>query len=921
MTGLGPVSHDCPASPRNAKALMRAPSARITWILWIDSNGSASPAASRKSSGFANYGIDDSRRPAAGREVCIAGDGRLQGWAGRGRKSASGHAGAAAFLPNFRLAGEALFLASLIAWFPTQAFAQDGERLTRLADLGFLTDEPRGIFSTAFVVGLTIFSITVAVLHIRARDFWTRRLRSLSDRAAETETALDRTKLFLNAERQVFVVWADENEPPVIEGDQSFLGAQANVNRLLAFGAWLAPDRAAAIEAALDRLRSRGEGFDLAMQTTSGQFVEAQGRAVAGRAVLRLRETTGDRLELQRSTEALRKLSEEADSQRALLEALPGPAWRRDRLGRLAFVNSAYARSVEAHDPEDAVARGLELLERADRERSERLLREGGIFHEKLNVVAAGQRHLFDVVSVQGAAGSAGVALDVSDIETLEAALDRQAKAHALLIDRLPTAVAVFDGTKRLVSWNSAYRDMWQLDDAYLENAPTEGEILDRLRSERRLPEQGDYRGWKAQILAAYQSVETRDDWWYPPDGRALRVVSSPNPQGGVTYLFDDVTERMQLASKFEALTRVQSETLDTLKEGVAVFGPDGKLKLHNLAFQTSWNLAPALLAAAPHIDAIIERCKTLAPDAKVWEAMRAVVTGLSDRRKALERRLSRGDSSQFDIAAAPLPDGATLITFTDVTDKVAAERALRERNEALERAANLRDDFVHLVSYELRSPLTNIIGFSQLLRDQTVGPLNQRQLDYAGHISRSSAALLAIVTDILDLATIDKGSIDLELGPVDVRETMAAAAEGVQDRLAEAGIRLEIATTADIGSFIGDKKRVRQVLFNLLSNAIGFSSSGQTVRLKAERMGNEIVFTVADEGRGIPEELKERVFDRFESHTAGARHRGLGLGLSIVRSFVELHGGRVWLDSTPGRGTVVTCVFPDAAIAARAAS
>ena len=138
----------------------------------------------------------------------------MQGWAGRGRKSASGHAGAAAFLPKLRFPGDALFLASLIAWFPTQAFAQDGERLTRLADLGFLTDEPRGIFSTAFVVGLTIFSITVAVLHIRARDFWTRRLRSLSDRAAETETALDRTKLFLNAERQVFVVWAGENEPP-----------------------------------------------------------------------------------------------------------------------------------------------------------------------------------------------------------------------------------------------------------------------------------------------------------------------------------------------------------------------------------------------------------------------------------------------------------------------------------------------------------------------------------------------------------------------------------------------------------------------------------------------------------------------------------------------------------------------------------
>ena len=129
---------------------------------------------------------------------------------------------------------------------------------------------------------------------------------------------------------------------------------------------------------------------------------------------------------------------------------------------------------------------------------------------------------------MQGAAGSAGVALDISDIEALEAALDRQAKAHALLIDRLPTGVAVFDGTKRLASWNSAYRDMWQLDEAYLENAPTEGEILDRLRSERRLPEQGDYRAWKNQILAAYQSVETREEWWYPArrKGAARRVLA-----------------------------------------------------------------------------------------------------------------------------------------------------------------------------------------------------------------------------------------------------------------------------------------------------------------------------------------------------------------------------------------------------------
>jgi signal transduction histidine kinase len=811
--------------------------------------------------------------------------------------------------------------AAVPIWLYAQpAFADDSSPLPRLID-GLLPDEPRSVASVAFIVGLAIFAITVAMLHIHARNFWGRRLRYLSDRVVESEAALDRAKLFLNAERQVFIVWSGEGEFPAIEGDPSFLGVRGNTNRLLAFGAWLPPDRATGIEAALDRLRSRGEAFDLSLQTTAGNFLEAQGRAVAGRAVLRLRETTGDRLELQQASESLHKVTEETETLRALVEALPGPAWRRDRLGRLVWANARYTASVEAHSADDAALRGLELLERADRERCDTALRDRGIFHERLNAVAAGHRRSFDVVSVRGNGGSAGVALDANAIEALEADLDRQSKAHALLIDRLPTAVAVFDAGKRLISWNSAYRDMWQLDQAFLKNTPMEGEVLDRLRSERRLPEQGDYRAWKNQILSAYQSVETREDWWYLTDGRVLRVVSAPNPQGGVTHLFDDVTERMRLASQFEALTRVQSETLDTLKEGVAVFGPDGKLKLHNPAFLSSWKLSPAFLKSAPHVDAVIDLCYTLAPDAKVWDGVRAVVTGLSDQRQPVERRLARRDGSQFDINATPLPDGATLITFADVTDKVAAEKALRERNEALERAANLRDDFIHLVSYELRSPLTNIIGFSQLLGDQMVGALNDRQRDYTGHISRSSAALLAIVTDILDLATIDKGAVDLELGAVDIRETMVAATEGVQDRLSEAGIRLEITGDPDIGAFVGDRKRVRQVLFNLLSNAIGFSANGQTVRLKAERRGAQVVFTVSDEGRGIPKELKDKVFDRFESHTTGARHRGLGLGLSIVRSFVELHGGSVWLDSSPGRGTTVTCTFPDAAAQERAAS
>ena len=215
-------------------------------------------------------------------------------------------------------------------------------------------------------------------------------------------------------------------------------------------------------------------------------------------------------------------------------------------------------------------------------------------------------------------------------------------------------------------------------------------------------------------------------------------------------------------------------------------------------------------------------------------------------------------------------------------------------------------------MSFELRSPLTAIIGFSEMLTGGTAGPLTPRQIEYAGHIRQSSDALLAIIDDILDLATIDRDGLELQVSDVDIADAMATAAQGIQDRLAELKIDLRIIITPNaIGTFRADAKRLRQVLFNLLSNAIGFSEPGQTVTLAALRREDAVVFKVSDRGRGIPPEVIERVFDRFQSHTVGSRHRGVGLGLSLVKSLVELHGGRVLIDSAVGEGTTVTCIFP----------
>ncbi len=775
--------------------------------------------------------------------------------------------------------------------------------------------EMHGVAGLAIFGGLVAFAVIVALLYLYERQRWTRREQELVATLNLLRGAHDRAEMLLNADRQVVITW-DEHSEPVIEGDAGIAlhgdrAAAGSARRVLAFGAWLRPADAQAVEAALDALLTRGTGFSLDLRTQNGRSIEAQGRTVAGRALLRLREMSSERREIAdlRTTldEARRGLSALA----SLLDAIPQPVWRRNRDGGLAWVNAAYVAAVEAGTREAAIDAGMELLDRQARETVGReQTAVSGVGLSRVSAVVSSTRRVLDIYETALDEGKVGIAVDVSELESVRADLQQQMNANARTLDQLPTAVAMFDVSQRLIFHNAAYRALWGLDQAFLDSRPSDGEILDFLRTQRKLEEHADFRTWKHGVLAAYRAAEVHQAWWYLPDGRTLRVVADPNPQGGLTYLFDDVSDRLNAESRYNALRRLQAETLNTLAEPVAVFGADGRLQLANLAFTTVWHLDPEMVEARPHVDSVILRCKELAPAVDPWLDIRDAVVGLESR-VALSRRLDLADGTVLDCATQPLPEGATLLTLIDVTASVNVERMLIERNDALEKAAELRDTFVHHVSYELRSPLTNIIGFTQLLGDETVGALNHRQREYSDHIMRSSAALLVMINDILDLASVDAGSLELQRENLDVRATVDAAVRGLEDRLAEARIALTVDVPGDIGTLRADGKRVRQILFNLLSNAVGFSDPGQSVEITARRTPRDLILGVRDYGRGMSPEIKELVFNRFESHTRGTRHRGVGLGLAIVRSFVELHGGRVELETEQGVGTCVNCIFP----------
>ncbi len=483
-------------------------------------------------------------------------------------------------------------------------------------------------------------------------------------------------------------------------------------------------------------------------------------------------------------------------------------------------------------------------------------------------------------------------------------------EAYFRSFDRLATAFAVFDRGQRLAHFNQAYVELWQLDPAWLATHPRDGEILDRLRQERRLPEKADYRNWKKTWLSRYGADTQVEDLWHLPDGRTLHVIAD-SEGGGATYLYENVTERIGLESRYNALTQVQRETLDTLREGVAVFAPNGRLRLYNQAFAKLWRLSPHQLDNEPHIDEIIEECRALYDEPEEWESTKAAVTAIVSERRSYEREIDRADGCVLACAALPLPDGGTLLTYNDVSDAKRVERALIERNEALEEADRVKSTFISHVSYELRTPLNSILGFAQLLASPAFGPLADKQREYVGDILASGLTLKAIIDDILDLTTIDAGTLELNLSPVNVRELVEAAENGVHERLKQNDMTLDIAIEPGVDTFVADGARVTQILYNLLSNAIGFSPSGGKIALNCAREDSMLAFTVEDQGVGIPEDYQKAVFDRFESRPHGSRHRGTGLGLSMVKSLVELHGGTVTLSSSSGEGTRVKVRLP----------
>jgi len=659
------------------------------------------------------------------------------------------------------------------------------------------------------------------------------------------------------------------------------------------------------VEVARLALHRRGTPFSLRLGTRTGEMLAVEGRqARNGEIVLWL-------LDESAAARALR-VDEEAMRLRELIDASPLPMWRRDPDRALVECNRAYAFAVDA-TPQMAVAQNLELAatdlrktlspatgtaDAADRRAEQR------------HIVIDGSRRLLEITEMPCRdGGTIGFALDRTEVEAAEAELRRHISAHAAVLEGIGTAVAIYGADRRLRFFNSAFAALWGLEPEWLAAEPSFDDILERLRERRLIPERADFSAFKHERIGLFTSlIEPQQELMHLPDERTLKVSISPHPFGGLTFVYENVTDRLALERSCNTLTQVRRATLDNLFEAVAVYGSDGRLKLHNPAYLQIWGLSPGDVAEEPHIAEIIERTRGLLDDGGNWAAMKQGIVAKVTAHSLTSGPLYRSDGSMLQVATVPLPDGNVLLTYLDVTDTARVERALRERNDALETAGRLKSEFIANVSHELRTPLNAVIGFAEILINQYFGDLNPRQLDYSQSILASARLLMRLINDILDLATIEAGYMVLETGRVEVRGMLQAVVSLTRERARSRGLELELRCPPEIGAVEGDERRIKQALFNLISNSIKFTPPGGAISVEAVRQKDALLLTVADTGTGIPHADRERVYEKFER---GARQTGTGLGLSLVKSLIELHGGNVVIASASGPGTRITCRLP----------
>lgn len=479
------------------------------------------------------------------------------------------------------------------------------------------------------------------------------------------------------------------------------------------------------------------------------------------------------------------------------------------------------------------------------------------------------------------------------------------------LLDFTADGVAQFSPNGQLIRFNSAFSELWSLDADFLMNKPMLGDILDILHDQRALPSVPDYPQWRAaQLSYSLEAGRIYEDEWSLPSGRTILLKKKRTVSGDLFIVYTDVYQRPQITTNPLSVPSAERSTLDHLHEAVVVFSDSGQLQLYNRAFEKVWQLDNGALTQDLEFEHLVELCLPLYDNNQVWKLIGARFgKPRGDGEDHVTGEMRRTDGSLLTYLVKALPDRSTLIAFADVTAMRRVETALRDRADAFEAADRLKTELVRNASYQLRSPLTTIFGYAELLQSERNGALTEAQAEYVGAILSASDHLHQLVANILDLALIEQGRMPLEVEQIDLTELIQQCIDLIASKSEDADVTIRSEIDSNLGYISGDTHRLKQVFAQLLLSSLSFASAGDEIAIIAENSGETVAIKVRDNAkRSSPTERTSA----FESLFPDNPNNGIS-GVALVKHFIRLHGGSVDIKSVDGGGLEVTCLLPKA--------
>ncbi len=676
-------------------------------------------------------------------------------------------------------------------------------------------------------------------------------------------------------------------------------------------------EAAGVLKKAVEQLRTRCIPFDLILPKSGRhQMINAVGTIAGDDSGQPLADLLWMRLEVRPGIPfppvpgLARTTVQTHDHLYRLLEYLPMPVWLRDGDQDIVFANQP---GIEQTVGEPA----REIAEKAHAQKQALTEHHLLILNESPQLLEITESPL------EGWPGTVGFAVDHSAREAKAVKSRRQALERNHVLENLTTAIAIFDTSTNLVFFNSAYATLWQLEEGWLATEPNISKILERLCKEMRLPERVDFAAFKDEQISQFGTLTGPvASLLHLPDGTTLQALTSRDSLGGLVFSYENITDRLALERSVNNVMTVQTAILENLHEAICVFGADGRLKLNNTVFSQMWELGEDDLVEKLHITEFIASIRRIKLDSTSWTAEQWSLHGEKVVAKILSRvpasgRLVSRNKKVLNYTNMPLPDGAVMLSYMDVTDMASAEDTLRQRSEILQATNQLKSEFILNILNEVGTPLNSIIGFADELVDEDFDKLTGRQLNFCQDILLTGKSLQIVIKDILELANIETDLMTLKLDKIDLQSMLVSVLNLVRERAAAKSITLNLTCPRNIGSIIADELCLKQSIFSLLGYAIQFTSEIGSVTLSCYRDTNVLEISISYTGSTGPNSEQDEIFKSLQlEYQPVNTARDQAQGLTLVARFIDLHEGQIKVDILENGGATIICRLPNSSVA-----